>query len=90
MTFSSKFQTLLRKKRRQRRLLEAGQILAVILCAQYYQKRDLRERAVPPLAGVLIYRSAARVGAGDTAILLAFLSAQGRNVRCWWPESFQA
>jgi hypothetical protein len=35
MKLSSKLQTLLPKKRWQRRLLEAGLILAVILGAQY-------------------------------------------------------
>jgi thiol-disulfide isomerase/thioredoxin len=72
MNFSSKLQTLLPKKRWQRRLLEAALILAVILGAQYWQTRDLPEGVAPPLMGVLTDGSPVRVGAGGTATLVAF------------------
>ena len=67
MKFSSKLQTLLPQKRWQRRLLEAGLFVAVILGAQYWQTRDLPAGAAPPLVGVLTDGTTARVGAGDTA-----------------------
>lgn len=67
MSLSSKLQTLLPKKRWQRRLLEAALILAAILGAQYWQTRGLPEGAAPPLAGVLTDGSSVKVGAGDTA-----------------------
>ena len=72
MNLSSRLQTLLPKKRWQRRLLEAFLILAVILGAQYWQKRGLPEGAAPPLAGVLTDGQVIKVGAGDTATLVAF------------------
>jgi thiol-disulfide isomerase/thioredoxin len=59
-------------KRWQRLSLEAGLILAVILGAQYWQTRGLPEGAAPPLKGVLTDGSQARVGADDTATLVAF------------------
>jgi thiol-disulfide isomerase/thioredoxin len=61
-------------KRWQRRLLEAGLILAVILGAQYWQTRGLPEGVAPPLMGVLTDGSPVKVGAGDTATLVAFWS----------------
>jgi len=81
MNLSSKFQTLLPKKRWQRWLLEGGLILAVILGAQYWQTRGLPEGVAPPLVGVLTDGSSVKVpegthsaGAGDTATLVAFWS----------------
>ena len=61
-------------KRWQRRLLEAGLILAVILGAQYWQTRGLPEGVAPPLMGVLTDGSPVKVGAGDAATLVAFWS----------------
>lgn len=55
-----------------RRVLEAALILAVIFGAQYWQTRGLAEGAAPPLTGVLTDGSPAKVGAGDTATLVAF------------------
>jgi thiol-disulfide isomerase/thioredoxin len=55
-----------------RRVLEAALILAVIFGAQYWQTRGLAEGAAPPLAGVLTNGSPVKVGAGDTATLVAF------------------
>jgi len=59
-------------KRWQRRLLEAALILGVIFGAQYWQTRGLPEGAAPPLVGVLTDGSPVKVGAGDTATLVAF------------------
>lgn len=59
-------------KRWQRRLLEAGLIVTVILGAQYWQTRGLPEGVAPPLLGVLTNGQAINVGAGDTATLVAF------------------
>jgi thiol-disulfide isomerase/thioredoxin len=59
-------------KRWQRRLLEGGLILAVILGAQYFQTRGLPEGAAPPLAGVLTNGQAARMEAGGAPTLVAF------------------
>ncbi|MCX7149979.1 MAG: redoxin domain-containing protein [Rhodocyclales bacterium] len=71
--FQSRILTYLSDRPRwQRILLEAGLIIAVILGAQYWQTRDLPEGAAPPLEGVLTDGSSARVGAGDTATLVAF------------------
>ena len=72
MNSSSRLQTLLPNKRWQRRLLEAALILAVILGAQWWQTRGLPEGAAPRLAGVLTDGQTTRVGAGDTATLIAF------------------
>lgn len=62
----------------QRRLLEAGLIVAVILGAQYWQTRGLPEGAAPPLGGVLTDGTPVKLGAGDTAngaaTLVAFWS----------------
>jgi thiol-disulfide isomerase/thioredoxin len=55
------------QKRWQRRLLEGGLILAVILGAQWWQTRGLAEGAAPPLEGRRTDGSAVIVGAGDTA-----------------------
>lgn len=57
-----------------RRVLEAALILAVIFGAQYWQTRGLAEGVAPPLVGVLTDGSQVRVGAGDTATLVAFWS----------------
>ncbi|MDO8787285.1 MAG: redoxin family protein [Sulfuritalea sp.] len=59
-------------KRWQRWLLEGSLIIAVILGAQYYQTRGLPEGVAPPLEGLRTDGSPARVGAGDTATLVAF------------------
>jgi thiol-disulfide isomerase/thioredoxin len=72
MNLSSRLQTLLPEKRWQRWLLEAALILAVILGAQYWQTRGLPEGIAPPLAGVLTDGQTIKVGAGDTATLVAF------------------
>lgn len=77
MNLTSRFQTLLPKKRWQRWLLEAALIIAVILGAQYWQTRGLPEGAAPPLEGVLTDGSAARVpngtqSAGGTPTLVVF------------------
>jgi thiol-disulfide isomerase/thioredoxin len=58
---------LLPQKRWQRRLLEAGLILAIILGAQWWQTRGLPEGAAPPLEGVLTDGRIIKVGAGATA-----------------------
>lgn len=55
-----------------RHALEAALIIAVILGAQYWQTRGLAEGVAPPLVGVLTDGSQVRVGAGDTATLVAF------------------
>jgi thiol-disulfide isomerase/thioredoxin len=57
-----------------RHILEASLIIAVILGAQYWQTRGLPEGIAPPLAGVLTDGTTAKVGAGDTATLVAFWS----------------
>lgn len=62
-------------KRWQRRLLEAGLIVAVILGAQYWQTRGLPEGQAPPLSGVRTDGSFTRVGAGETANSAATLVA---------------
>jgi thiol-disulfide isomerase/thioredoxin len=72
MPFPFDFRKLLPARRWQRRVLEGGLIVAVILGAQYFQTRGLPEGAAPPLAGVLTDGGNARVGAGDTATLVAF------------------
>ena len=78
MNLSTKLQFLLPKKRWQRWLLEGSLILAVILGAQYFQTYGMPEGEAPPLAGVrtdgVLTRLATnqRVGAGDTATLVAF------------------
>ena len=72
MNLSSKLQTLIPAKRWQRRVLEATLIIAVILGAQYWQTRGLPEGVAPPLEGLRTDGSPARVGAGDTATLVAF------------------
>ena len=72
MNLTSKLQTLLPRKRWQRRLLEAALIIAVILGAQYFQTRGLPEGIAPPLVGVRTDGSAVKVSAGDTATLVAF------------------
>jgi len=59
-------------KRWQRRLLEAALILGVIFGAQYWQTRGLPEGIAPPLVGVLTDGQTIKVGAGDTATLVAF------------------
>jgi thiol-disulfide isomerase/thioredoxin len=59
-------------KRWQRRLLEAALILGVIFGAQYWQTRGLPEGVAPPLVGVLTDGQTIKVGAGDTATLVAF------------------
>ena len=59
-------------KRWQRRLLEGGLILAVILVAQYFQTRELPDGAAPPLAGVMTDGQATRIGAGGAPTLVAF------------------
>lgn len=59
-------------KRWQCWLLEGGLIIAVILGAQHYQTRGLPAGAAPPLAGVRTDGSTVKVGAGDTATLVAF------------------
>ena len=78
MNLSSKLKSLFPKKRWQRLLLQAGLIIAVILGAQYWQTRGLPEGAAPPLTGVrtdgVALDLASRVGAGDTATLVAFWS----------------
>ncbi len=74
MSDTFNFRILLPAKRWQRRLLEAGLIVAVILGAQSWQTRGLPEGAAPPLAGVLTDGTHARVGAGETATLVAFWS----------------
>lgn len=55
-----------------RRAIEAALIVGVILGAQWWQARDLPDGAAPPLEGVRTDGSRARVGAGDTATLVAF------------------
>ncbi|OHC61866.1 MAG: hypothetical protein A2040_17700 [Rhodocyclales bacterium GWA2_65_19] len=72
MNLPSKFQTLLPKKRWQRRLLEAGLIVAVIVGAQYFQTRGLPEGVAPPLGGVRTDGSQVKVGAGSAPTLVAF------------------
>ncbi|MCK9380446.1 MAG: redoxin domain-containing protein [Sulfuritalea sp.] len=72
MSLSSKLQTLLPKQRWQRWLLEAGLIIAVIGGVQIYQTRGLPEGAAPPLEGLRTDGSLVKVGAGDTATLVAF------------------
>lgn len=67
MNCSPKFQNLLPEKRWQRRLLEAGLIIAVILGAQYFQTRGLPEGLAPPLEGVRTDGSMVKVGAESTA-----------------------
>ena len=74
MNLHSKLQTLYPNKRWQRWLLEASLIIAVILGAQYWQTRDLPEGIAPPLVGVLTDGRQVKVGAGDTATLVAFWS----------------
>jgi thiol-disulfide isomerase/thioredoxin len=74
MSDTFNFRNLLPAKRWQRRLLEAALIIAVILGAQYWQTRGLPEGAAPPLVGVLTDGKPAKVGAGDTATLVAFWS----------------
>ena len=59
-------------KRWQRRLLEAALILGVIFGAQYWQTRGLPKGVAPPLVGVLTDGQTIKVGAGDTATLVAF------------------
>ena len=72
MNPSSTLQTLLPAKRWQRRLLEGGLIIAVVLGVQYFQTRGLPEGVAPPLEGMRTDGSVAKVGAGDTATLVAF------------------
>ena len=60
------------QKRWQRRLLEGGLIVAVILGAQWWQTRGLPEGAAPPLAGVLTDGQTIKVGAVGTPTLIAF------------------
>ncbi len=72
MNLPPSVQKLLPARRWQRRLLEAVLIVAVILGAQYWQTRGLPEGAAPPLAGILTDGSTLKVGAGDTATLVAF------------------
>lgn len=67
-----KLRALFPKKRWQRLLLEAALILAVILGAQYWQTRGLPEGVAAPLSGVLTDGQTIKVGAGDTATLVAF------------------
>lgn len=62
----------LRRVFKPRRVLEAALILAVIFGAQYWQTRSLAEGVAPSLVGVLTDGSQVRVGAGDTATLVAF------------------
>lgn len=59
-------------RRWQRRLLEAGLIIAVIVGAQYWQTRGLPEGAAPPLAGLRTDGSPASAAAGDRATLVVF------------------
>ena len=68
---------MLPAKRWQRRLIDAGLIVAVIFGAQYWQTRGLPEGVAPPLVGVLTDGRPARVpeathSAGATATLVAF------------------
>ena len=77
-------QTLLPKKRWQRWLLEAALILAVIFGAQYWQTRGLPEGVAPPLVGVLTDGSSARVGAGDTATLVAVGAGDTATLVAFW------
>jgi thiol-disulfide isomerase/thioredoxin len=78
MNLSAKLQTLLPMKHRQRWLLEAALIVAVIGAVQLYQSRGLPEGVAPPLAGVRIdgvvtsLATNQKVGAGGTATLVAF------------------
>lgn len=90
MTLSSKLETLLPKKRWQRGLLEAALIVVVTVGAQYWQTRGLPDDATPPRVGLLTDGSVARVGAGRTAMLVAYLSARGQTARLWWPETCSA
>jgi thiol-disulfide isomerase/thioredoxin len=62
----------LRRVFKPRHILEASLIAVVILGAQYRQTRGLPEGTAPPLEGVLTDGSPAKVGAGDTATLVAF------------------
>ncbi|MDP2809267.1 MAG: redoxin domain-containing protein [Rhodocyclaceae bacterium] len=75
MNLSSKFQTLLPKKRWQRILLEAGLIIAVIFGAQYFQTRGLPEGAAPPLEGIRTDGSQVKVPAGDPKVVQSKHSA---------------
>lgn len=53
-------------------MLEATLIIAVVVAVQLYQSRGLPEGAAPPLEGVLLDGRPVKVGAGDTATLVAF------------------
>ena len=66
------FGKLLPTKRWQRRLLEGGLILAIILGAQYFQTRGLPEGVAPPLVGLLADGGAVKLSTGGTATLVAF------------------
>lgn len=67
MNLANALQTLLPDKRWQRRLLEAGLIVAVIGGAQWWQTRGLPEGVAPPLAGERTDGARVEVGAGNTA-----------------------